>query len=81
MNSLVAELSNVAMQERELLSQCKDLLSTAAALRVRMTSCLFHNVFTCPPDLNQFEYFKWMVIYSCYLVFTLGRMLHACLLS
>lgn len=57
MNSLVAELTNVAKQERELLSQCKDLMSTVAALRVRVTYRLFQKVFGCPPNLNQFEYF------------------------
>lgn len=57
MNSLVAELANVAKQERELLSQCKDLMSTVAALRVRVTYSIFQKVFGCPPNLNLFEYF------------------------
>lgn len=42
MNSLVAELTNVAKQERELLSQCKDLMSTVAALRVEECSLRTH---------------------------------------
>eukprot|EP00268_Persea_americana_P026622 TRINITY_DN2607_c0_g2_i1.p1 TRINITY_DN2607_c0_g2~~TRINITY_DN2607_c0_g2_i1.p1 ORF type:complete len:651 (+),score=128.46 TRINITY_DN2607_c0_g2_i1:309-2261(+) len=42
MHSLVAELTNVAKQERELLSQCKDLMSTVAALRVEECSLRTH---------------------------------------
>nr|DAD21347.1 TPA_asm: hypothetical protein HUJ06_022810 [Nelumbo nucifera] len=44
MNSLVAELANVAAQERALLFQCKDFLSTLAALQVsiaRISSLLW----------------------------------------
>lgn len=41
-NTLIAELAAVAAQERELLSQCKDLLSTVAALRVEECSIRTH---------------------------------------
>lgn len=34
MNSLVAELANVTAKEHDLLGQCRDLLSTVAAMQV-----------------------------------------------
>ncbi|KAI3972724.1 hypothetical protein MKX01_019382 [Papaver californicum] len=37
-NSLVAELANVSSQERALLDQCKDLMSTLAAMQVKECS-------------------------------------------
>ncbi|XP_043710762.1 QWRF motif-containing protein 2-like [Telopea speciosissima] len=41
-NSLAAELANVTAQERALLDQCKDLLSTLAALQVKDCSLRTH---------------------------------------
>nr|DAD41474.1 TPA_asm: hypothetical protein HUJ06_015797 [Nelumbo nucifera] len=42
MNSLVAELANVTAQERALISQCKDLLCTLAAMQVKDCSLRTH---------------------------------------
>lgn len=41
-DSLVSELANVAAQEQELLSQCKDLLSTVALLQAEECSLRTH---------------------------------------
>ncbi|KAI3831755.1 hypothetical protein MKX03_002527 [Papaver bracteatum] len=41
-NSLVAELANVSSQERALLDQCKDLMSTLAAMQVKECSLRTH---------------------------------------
>ncbi|KAJ8638326.1 hypothetical protein MRB53_012593 [Persea americana] len=41
-DSLVTELANVAAQEQELLSQCKDLLSTVASLQAEECSLRTH---------------------------------------
>ncbi|KAK9219348.1 hypothetical protein WN943_007992 [Citrus x changshan-huyou] len=41
-NSLVSELSNVSAKEHALLGQCKDLLSTIAAMQVKECSLRTH---------------------------------------